>query len=151
MSPTIHNGKTLAIDDVIYTIAQHGNPKRGSFRAARTSNWDFKASKKLDSRTLRLKLTSPSGVLRQMFGSGANSGIVPKGFDLKSPVGTGPFKLTSVTKGQQSVLTRFESYWGQKAVVDQVVLIDLNDDTARLNALVSCQVDMIDLSRSRHP
>lgn len=140
-----HNGKTLDIDDVIYTFAQAVNPKNGSFQAARTSNWDLSASKKLDSRTLRLKLTTPSGVLPQMLGSGANSGIVPAGFDLKSPVGTGPFKLTTFVKGQQSVLTRFENYWGKLALVDQVILVDLNDDTARVNALVSGQVDMIDL------
>jgi peptide/nickel transport system substrate-binding protein len=70
---------------------------------------------------------------------------VPADYDPKNPVGTGPFKYQSFTPGQRSVFTKNENYWETaKPFVDQLVIIDFPDDTARTNALLGGQVDAID-------
>jgi peptide/nickel transport system substrate-binding protein len=69
---------------------------------------------------------------------------VPVGYDPKSPIGAGPFKFVSFTPGEQSVFTRHPNYWRKdEPYLDEVVIIDFPDDTARVNALISNQVDAI--------
>jgi peptide/nickel transport system substrate-binding protein len=71
--------------------------------------------------------------------------IVPVGYDPKNPVGTGAFKYKSFSPGQQSVFTKNPNYWQSgKPYVDQLVIIDFPDNTARVNALLGGQVEAID-------
>ena len=71
-------------------------------------------------------------------------GIVPVGYDPKNPVGTGPFKYVSFTPGVKSVYNKHTEYWrtGQP-YVDSVEILTLENETARVNALLSGQVDAI--------
>jgi peptide/nickel transport system substrate-binding protein len=69
--------------------------------------------------------------------------IVPTGYDPKKPVSTGPWKLVSYAPGRQTELVPFENYWGKKPYVDRLLIVELPDDTARVNALISGQVDVI--------
>jgi peptide/nickel transport system substrate-binding protein len=73
------------------------------------------------------------------------NGIVPPDFDPKNPVGAGPFKFKSITPGQQSVFDKNPYYWrtGQP-YLNSIIIIDFPDDTARVNAFLSGQVDAID-------
>jgi peptide/nickel transport system substrate-binding protein len=139
-----HNGKTLTADDVIHTlrrIADPSNPKSG---ATGLSSLDLNGMRSLDPRTVRLTLTKPDVTLPDQFAQYAN-GIVPVGYDPKHPVGTGPFVHASFDPGQQSLFTRHRHYWrpGQP-YLDEVVISDFPDDTARVNALLGGQVDAID-------
>jgi peptide/nickel transport system substrate-binding protein len=139
-----HNGKTLDIDDFVFTMNRLLNPKLGSPGFSRAVLLDLKHAKKLDKLTIRVPLVTKIGILPDFFGGGSVLGIVPVGYDPKQPVGTGPFKLKSFTPGQQAVFERFPNYWGEKAKVDELVLIDLPDDSARYNALLSGQIDVLD-------
>ena len=139
-----HNGKTLDVDDFIYTTKLMTDPKLGAFNYGRFILFDIAAAKKLDSVTIRVPMTKPVAILPEMMGCGALAGIVPVGFDFKHPVGTGPFKLVSFTPGQSTVLERFPNYWGEQAKVDKFTLLVLPDDTARYNALISGQIDVLD-------
>jgi peptide/nickel transport system substrate-binding protein len=66
------------------------------------------------------------------------------GYDPKQPIGTGPFALQSFTPGRQSVMTRNPNYWRSgQPFVDEVVIVNINDDSARINALLSGQVHAI--------
>ena len=72
--------------------------------------------------------------------------MVPVGFDVKKPIGTGPFKYVSFTPGQQSVFARNENYWNSPLpYADQLVMTDYSDETSQVNALLSGQVDVINL------
>jgi peptide/nickel transport system substrate-binding protein len=53
--------------------------------------------------------------------------------------------LESFNPGKQSVHKRFANYWrgGGLPYLDQVTVIDLDDDTARINALISGQIDVM--------
>jgi peptide/nickel transport system substrate-binding protein len=139
-----HNGKTLDVDDFIYTTQQITNPKTGAFNIGRFILFDIKNAKKLDKLTLRLPLVTPVAIMPELLGAGSVANIAPVGFDIKHPVGTGPFKLKSFAPGRETVFERFPNYWGEKAKVDELHLVALPDETARYNALLSGQIDVLD-------
>ena len=73
--------------------------------------------------------------------------MVPVGYSRTGPlkwVGTGPYKTTSFTAGQQSVHVRNDNYWrtGQP-YFDQVTVIDFAEATGQVNALLGGQLDAI--------
>jgi peptide/nickel transport system substrate-binding protein len=143
-----HNGKTLDVDDVIYSIQRTANAKLGLFGNAAFQSIDLKRMKKLDKRTVRLFLKRPDVTLLEAFAQ-YFQGIVPKGYAPKSfrsgplhTIGTGPYKLQSFTPGRQSVHVRNENYWRSgQPYFDQVVLTNFPDDSSKVNALLSGQVD----------
>src|SRR5690606_20073687 len=72
-------------------------------------------------------------------------GIVPEGYYPKKPIGTGPFKFSSFTPGQESVFARYDDYWRDgQPYVDELRVVNFTDDTARTNALLAGQVDAIE-------
>jgi peptide/nickel transport system substrate-binding protein len=139
-----HNGKTLDVNDLIYSFNQIINPTVGAYLRAQFLAFDMKSAKKLDNLTVRIPVLAPVSVVPEFLGSGSVANIVPVGFAIKHPVGTGPFKLKSFTPGQQTVFERFPNYWGKAAKVDTLTLLELPDDTARYNALLSGQIDVLD-------
>ncbi len=62
----------------------------------------------------------------------------------KLSVGTGPYKLVSWKPGEPMVLQTSESYWGDAPTFENVTVRPLKNDAARLAALQSGDVDMID-------
>ena len=141
---TFHSGKPLTVDDVIFSFQRILDPKNPKSQATALSIIDLGNLKKVDDHTLQIALKSPSVILDDYLTNYA-AGIVPAGYDPAKPVGTGPFKFQSFAPGQQSVFARNENYWqSQQPYADQLTLIDFPDDTARVNALLSGQVDVID-------
>jgi len=143
-----HNGKTLTIDDVLYSIRRTRNAKLKLFGNAGLGAIDLKRMKKLDARTARIFLSRADVTLIEAFAQ-YFQGIVPVGYQPnavgKGPlrfVGTGPFKVQSFTPGRESVHVRNENYWrtGQP-YFDQVRIINFPDDAAKVNALLSNQID----------
>lgn len=61
------------------------------------------------------------------------------------PTGTGPYKLTKWTTGQQVELTRNDDYWGDKSKIARVVFRTISDNNARRQALESGTIDGYDL------
>jgi len=60
----------------------------------------------------------------------------------KAPDGTGPFKFVSWQPGINAKFSRNDGYWGN-VWPDSVEILDIPDDTARVNALVGGQVHEI--------
>jgi peptide/nickel transport system substrate-binding protein len=138
-----HHGKTLTADDVIYSAQRLLNPATGSLYAGLLSLLDLKETKKLDDYTVRFKLKS--GMICFPEAASLALAIVPTDFDLAKPVGTGPFKLESFVPGQQSVMVRNENYWRNgRPYADGITHVNFNDETARVNALQSGQINMAD-------
>jgi peptide/nickel transport system substrate-binding protein len=135
-----HNGKTLSADDLVFTMKHALDPKTASPNAAGLKYLDPKSMKKLDNRTLRVKMVRPYlfnySFYQALF-------VMPEGWDPKKPVGTGPFKFVSFSPGHQSVFTANDRYWQGRPFVDELHLIDLTDDTARVNAQLGGQTDML--------
>ena len=143
-----HNGKTLTIDDVIYSIKRTKNPKLKLFGNASFAAIDLKRTKKLDKRTCRIFLTQGDVTLIEAFAQ-YFQGIVPVGYApnsyLKGPlkyIGTGPFKVKSFTPGRESVHVKNENYWRSgQPYFDEVRIINFPSDAAKVNALLSGQID----------
>ena len=143
-----HNGKTLTIDDVIYSIRRTKNPKLKLFGNAAFGAIDLNNIKKLDKWTCRLFLSRPDVTLMEAFAQ-YFQGVVPKGYQPnavgKGPlqyIGTGPFKVKSLTPGRESVHVKNENYWidGQP-YFNEVRIVNFPSDAAKVNALLSGQVD----------
>ncbi|WP_156761196.1 ABC transporter substrate-binding protein [Microbacterium karelineae] len=66
------------------------------------------------------------------------------------PVGTGPYVLDEANSvvGSTITYTRTEDYWGEELPYDEVEYKVLVDETARLNALTSGQIDVASLNRA---
>jgi peptide/nickel transport system substrate-binding protein len=142
-----HNGKTLGADDVIYSLRRLINPKLKLFGGAALASLDPKRMKKLDKRTVRLVLKRKDATILDALGQYV-AGIVPVGYSpnaigrARPNIGTGPYKLQSFTPGQRSVHVRNPNYWRSgQPYFDSVVIIDFPDDSARVNALLSGQID----------
>ena len=59
-------------------------------------------------------------------------------------VGTGPFKLVSWKVGDKLELARNDSYWGPKARLSRLIIRAIPDNTARLQALQSGEIQGYD-------
>jgi peptide/nickel transport system substrate-binding protein len=136
-----HNGKTVTADDLIFSIKRIINPKTASRGGGSLGNIDVGKLKKLDDLTVSISLKAPNVAFPQDFGQYFN-GIVPTDYDPKKPVGTGPYKYGSFTAGEQATLLRFDNYRDpQRPYFDELDIIEFADQGARVNALLSGQVD----------
>ena len=139
-----HNGKPVTADDAIFSIRRIIDPKDPKAGATGLSDIDPNGFKKLDDRTFSIQLKAPFATFDVQLGEYGN-GIVPVDYDPKAPVGTGPFKFVSFTPGDRSVFAAHKGYWREgQPYVDELVIIDFPDDTARINALISGQLHAID-------
>ena len=62
----------------------------------------------------------------------------------KAAIGTGPYKLARFTKGDRLELVRNDAWWGGKTPWDKVTLRILTQDAARVAALLSGDVQVIE-------
>jgi peptide/nickel transport system substrate-binding protein len=141
---TFHNGKPLTADDVIYTFQQILNPKDPGYGALAMQLVDAKHLKKVDSLTVEFPCTQPFSMFLKTLPV-YEYYIVPVGWKAGQTVGTGPFVLESFQPGQASVMSRNASYWQHGLpYVDKVVMTDYVEESSRVNALISGQVNAID-------
>ncbi|MDT7013204.1 ABC transporter substrate-binding protein [Levilactobacillus namurensis] len=67
-----------------------------------------------------------------------------KGYLNKHPVGTGPFKFSSWTTGDQVTLNRNDHYWGHKAKLTKVTLKTLPNYSIAVSELQTGKVNFLD-------
>ena len=138
-----HNGKTLTIDDVIYTFNRILTNKYSG--SAGLAFVDMKNVKKLDTYTATFPMVSADSQLpTALIGDGEMS-IVPEGYNPKDPVGTGAFKYKSFTPGVTSTFVRNPNYWqSPEPYFDEVIMTDYSDETSQVNALLANDADAAD-------
>ncbi|GAA1969244.1 ABC transporter substrate-binding protein [Microbacterium deminutum] len=138
-----HNGKTLTAADVIFSVQRAVDPSDPAIMAGSLLPYvDPAQITKVDDNTIRFTLTGPASFFPDRMSNWGMS-IVPADFNPNAPVGTGAFKFVSMVPGDRSVYERFNNYWGEKAIVDRLEIIDFADATAAVNALISGQLDAI--------
>jgi len=132
-----HNGKTVAVGDVLYSLTRAAGLETGEPLVA-----DVKAISAVeapDARTVVVHLSAPD----TEFNSHMTVAIVPEGTDPGAEVvGTGPFRFVSRTPQESIVLERFADYWGTGALVDKVTLKVIPDPQTLVMSLRSGAVDM---------
>jgi peptide/nickel transport system substrate-binding protein len=136
------NGKPITAEDVLFTFRRITDPKDPLNGAAPLSLLNTNDATILDSRTVRIGTNAPFGSFPEQISSGFNFQIVPVDFDPKNPVSSGAFKVKSFTPGQQSVFVRNEHYYKSgQPYLDQLTIVDLSDDQAGYNAVLTGQID----------
>ena len=63
----------------------------------------------------------------------------------RQPVGTGPYRLLHWETGKEIVLTRNESYWGEKPYLNRIVFKIITDSTVALQVLKQGGMDFMGL------
>jgi peptide/nickel transport system substrate-binding protein len=155
-----HNGRVMNADDIIYSYNRIANPdiKSPSVRYVRIIQGagdviDGKAKqitglKKVDDFTLQLTLADPVDPSYSLWQPG--TAIVPKeavegkedAFNTTSPVGCGPFKFASWTKGSELVLEKFPGFFLEgRPLLDKVIYKIMTEGSARDMAFRAKELD----------
>jgi peptide/nickel transport system substrate-binding protein len=138
---TFHDGKPVTADDVIFSFQHMLDPKAPTLGSAAMVAVDPHGLKKLDARTVRVKMTMPQTTLKEQMSSFLFP-VVPVGYNPKRPIGTGAFKLDSFEPGQRSVMSRFGDYFlSPMPYFDQLIIEDFPTSTSQLNALTGGQIN----------
>jgi len=140
-----HDGTPFTADDVVYSMNRHlgeASISKAKGLVSMISEW-----KKIDSHTVKAILSSPNSDLPSILGTFhfkiIQNGGAEKGGYFQLPVGTGPFKTTEFTPGVRSVHVRNEDYWRDTANIDELEIFAITDNTARVNALISGDIDIL--------
>jgi peptide/nickel transport system substrate-binding protein len=137
-----HDGKVLDAEDVIYSVNLHrGDKTRSGAKNILNAIEELRADGKY---RIVLTLHAPNADFIYAF-TDYHLVIVPNGFaDFSRLVGTGGYRLESFQPGVRAAVIRNENYWKPgRAHVDAVETTVINDATARVAALQSGDIDII--------
>lgn len=107
--------------------------------------------KVIDDYTISFTHTEPVGEFLGLMGDYYFFGIIsPTALDtygndgiVEHPTGTGPFTFVERVSGDHTTFARNETYWGEKAWLDQLIVRPILDDQARVIALQSGEIDLL--------
>ncbi|WP_072806519.1 ABC transporter substrate-binding protein [Rhodococcoides yunnanense] len=137
------DGTPVSIEDVDVAMQMYQQVS-GSFVAPQFPEWPTVIP--IDDRTFILRTTSPLPVLDSLM---SNILITPAAAnepnELQTGIGTGPFVVTESNRGTgEYSLAANQYYWGEEPSVQQVRVRFIPEEAARVVALRSGEVDVID-------
>ena len=139
-----HDGSDFDSADVVYTINRILDPDVDSPNRSTIKSVD--SIEAIDSHTVRFNLNQPDADLPIALTEWKMM-VIPEGsgdtID-QTGIGTGPFRLTRMDPEGTSEVVANEDYWGQRAGVDRVEVIAIPDSEARIQALLTGQIDYIE-------
>jgi peptide/nickel transport system substrate-binding protein len=151
---TFSDGTPFNADSVLFNLDRYINKTSPNFyapvaAAAALSAGSIKSYKKLDESTVEIDTAAPASHLPSdvVFLYMASPTAVKKYGNVPyalHPSGTGPFTMTSLTRGQQMVLAANPKYWGGAPKVAKVILKPIPDSSTRLAAFKSGEVNWIE-------
>lgn len=137
-----HNGKTMTPDDVLATLQRHSDEDSQSGALGIVQGIESMA---VDGQNVVLTLSEANADLPYLMAD-YHLMIFPNGGmdDPAAGIGTGAYRITENDPGVRHAATKFENYWDDsRGHADDVEVVILNDPTARLAALQSGQVHLI--------
>lgn len=137
-----HDGKPVTADDIVFSFDRIVDPKDPKASAASLSGLKVGGTKKVNETTVEFHLDPPNVIFPENLAL-RQSQVVPKDFNPKKAIGSGPFKLTQFRPGEQFVYEPFADYYDGVPNVDSLTVIEFGDETARVNALSSGAVEAI--------
>jgi peptide/nickel transport system substrate-binding protein len=137
-----HDGKALTPADVVWSLTRHKDPATAS--KAKTLADQFKEVKASGPNEVTITLQGANADLPVILAD-SHFMIVKDGTsEFKTAVGTGPFKLKDFSPGVRTVVVRNEHYWKPGLPhLDEIELVGIGDEPARVNALLSGDVQLI--------
>jgi peptide/nickel transport system substrate-binding protein len=131
LSPSLYKGCTTRGQNIAVI---HLTKRSASFLAAMVIS-----SFSIQSPTAMKKYGANQAELR-------NGTFYPTGsYAFSHPTGTGPFKFKSWTVGEKVELVKNTSYWGPKPKIDRVIIRPISNNTARVQALQTGEINGADL------
>jgi peptide/nickel transport system substrate-binding protein len=145
-----HDGTLFTADDVAFSLARVPNvPNSPSSFAMSTK--EITEIIVVDPLTIRLRTHGPAPVLPfdlctvMIVSKHAAEGRSTADFNSgRAAIGTGPYKFVEWVAGDHLTLARNPDYWGDKQPWDRVTLRPIANNAARVAALLSGDVDMIE-------
>jgi peptide/nickel transport system substrate-binding protein len=139
---TFHDGKPLTPQDVIFSIMRHKNPATGS--KAKVLADPIEEVTATGPNEVTIRLATPNADLPVVLGT-YHFHIVKDGTtDFNAGIGTGPYKVKEFRPGVRSVAVRNDNYWKpNRPYVDEIEYVGIGDETARINALLAGELDLI--------
>jgi peptide/nickel transport system substrate-binding protein len=139
---TFHDGRPLTSRDVKWTL---DSLLQGKIRSTKTSTYRFvDRIETPDALTVVFHLKEPFAALLWNLSEGA-IGIVPYGsLDeiTRQPIGTGPFKFVSAETDKEVILTRNDTYWGERPHLARVRFAVVPDATTQALELRKGSADL---------
>lgn len=139
---TFHDGKALHADDVVWSLSRHKDPQVGSnaFNLAE----QFEKITADSPSEVTLELAAANFNLPLMLATSYFLIIQKDTKDFSKGIGTGPFVLKSFKPGVSSTGIKNKNYWKPGLpYLDEVELLGITDQAARVNALSAGDLDMI--------
>lgn len=99
--------------------------------------------KVVDKYTLTIITRFPFGRVAESLAHPSYAMYSPKGDPGKNPITTGPFMLESYKQNEELVVVRNPNYWGEAPKLDKMTFRFIPDNSTRLLALQSGDVDLI--------
>ncbi|HET7037122.1 MAG TPA: ABC transporter substrate-binding protein [Thermomicrobiaceae bacterium] len=145
---TFHDGAPLKAEDVVFTFDRIRDKNTGANLFSEMSNLDSYTA--TDDKTVTITLKQPYAVLMSVLASQwcyvVNKAWAQAGNDFKQKEnGTGPFTLQSFEPQVKYTLAKSPTYWVKgRPYLNQIVETIIADDTARMNAFKSGQMNFVE-------
>lgn len=148
---TFHNGKPFTAADVIYTFNRLLDPAVGSGIRETLTQIDMASTKVEGDHIVRFKLVAPNADFPAILHDFHMQIVADGTTDFDKGIGTGPFVLETFKPGIISIVKRNENYWrGDRPYLDGVETVAINDPTARLNALLTGEIHVMEAVEGSH-
>ncbi|MBR1780119.1 MAG: ABC transporter substrate-binding protein [Oscillospiraceae bacterium] len=134
-----HNGKTVTVDDVLYSFETcAATTVQSSVAAALSAITDIHA----DGNDIVITLSTPNS---DFLANVSSVYITPADYDQQAsqPVGTGPFKYVSRSVQENVVLEKNADYYGTPAYLDKVTYKIYEESNSMVTALNSGALDLV--------
>jgi peptide/nickel transport system substrate-binding protein len=138
---TFHDGAPLTSADVVYSLERHKDPKTSSVVKPIAEQMDeIKATGPLE---VQITLKAPNPELPTLLAIYQFVIVKDGTTNFNKGIGTGPFTCKEFTPGTRSVGVRNPNYFRSgQPYVDEVVFFGITDNSARVNALLSGDIDV---------
>lgn len=138
------NGNAFNADDVMFTMTANRDDPQFFLNVKAI---DFEKTKKVDDYTIDVWYTAYNAAqeigMSQMGMLDAES-YTPESMSLK-PVGTGPYVVTDYVVNSHVTVTARADYWGTAPTIKTINFKTLNEESQRVNALETGDVDMANI------
>jgi peptide/nickel transport system substrate-binding protein len=137
-----HDGKPLTPADVVYSLLRHKSPATAS--KVKTIAEQFQEVRATGPNEVQIRLTGANADLPAILAT-SHFLIVQDGTtDFRTAVGTGPYRCKEFNPGVRTVGVRNPNYWKPgKPYLDEIELVGIADESSRVNALLSGDVQLI--------
>jgi len=143
-----HDGTDFTADAVKFSIDRIKDPDNPGRSASNLLA--ITEVKPVDDHTVQIITDGPYGPLLNIISLIYATGIVSPAAVEKSgddygrnPVGTGPFKFVEWRSNDSITIERNDDYWGDKALLDKAVYRVIPEESARMLAVETGEVDMV--------